>query len=212
MLQGKQYARGIRGIKLVHEALFHNFFAGMESWMGKEEKSLESPGREQKLQELQAALDAKDLKEAMQTAQELEQDHLSTVQEAIEDFQKVGREQSETFAFWNNFLYGSDILLHLLRAEREANFELHLIATCEAIPWFTAAGRSTYAKFVPVYVADMKALEQAQPESYRHMCNSGFTVRRSENHKFNCIAANQALQQTVNKDGKSKGGVIGLTL
>jgi hypothetical protein len=43
--------------------------------------------------------------------------------------------------------------------------------------WFTAADRSTYAKFLPVYVANMKALEQAQPESYRHMCNSGFTVR-----------------------------------
>jgi small-conductance mechanosensitive channel len=76
--------------------------------MGKEEKSLESPGREHKLQELQAALDAKDLKEAMQKAQELEQDHLSRVQEeAIEDFQKVGREQSETFGFLDNFLYGS---------------------------------------------------------------------------------------------------------
>ena len=30
--------------------------------------------------------------------------------------------------------------------------------------------------------------------------------------QFNCVATDKALEQTVNRDGKSKGGVIGLTL
>ena len=58
----------------------------------------------------------------------------------------------------------------------------------------------------------MKSLEKKHPLSYRYLCDGGFVVRRSTNHSFNCVATDQALEQTVNRDGKSKGGVIGLTL
>jgi hypothetical protein len=44
------------------------------------------------------------------------------------------------------------------------------------------------------------------------MCDGGFVVRRSANRSFNCVVTDQALEQTVNRDGKSKEGVIGLTL
>ena len=75
-----------------------------------------------------------------------------------------------------------------------------------------AAGRRTYTKFLPTYIADMKALEEQQPDSYQHMKNGGFVVRRTDYHGFNCVATDQVLEQTVNRDGKSKSGVVGLTL
>ena len=37
-------------------------------------------------------------------------------------------------------------------------------------------------------------------------------VRRSASRSFNCVASDQALEQTVDREGKSKGGGVSLTL
>ena len=138
--------------------------------------------------------------------------NLSAFQEIITKFRAHGREKSETFLYWDNFLQGADILLHLLRAERSGDFELHLNAVCMTLPWFRAADRHNYAKYVPIYVAGMKALENLHPESYQHMAQGGFVVRYTEEHSFNCVATDMALEQTSNREDKSKGGIIGFTL
>ena len=212
MLQGKQYARGIRGIKLILEALLRILFTSVESWMQNKGEKLISPEFEEKLQALKEAFEANDVNSAIHLSEEIEKNHFHMIQKVISDYRQAGREMSETFVFWDSFLEGAYTLLHLLRAEREANFELHLNAVCESIPWFQAAGRNTYAKFVPTYLADMKALEETHPESYEQLSQGSFVVRRSVNNNFNAVATDQALEQTVNKEGKSKGGVIGLTL
>ena len=112
----------------------------------------------------------------------------------------------------DDFLLGGDLLLHLLRAEHDANFDLHLNTICEVIPWMHAAGRHTYAKFLPMYIANMRALAQKHPDSYQHMQSGGFVVRRTDNHRFNYVATDQTLEQTANRDGKSKGVVVGFIL
>ena len=61
-------------------------------------------------------------------------------------------------------------------SEHEANLELHLSCMSEAIPWFGAAGRMSYAKYRPVYTAEMKTLEKSQPDSYKFMKDGGFVV------------------------------------
>ena len=212
ILQGHQYSRGLRAILLVHEALFRIFMTAMESWLNMKGNSLGAHTFNIKLQKLSEAFDAKDQAAAMDLVEDLEKEDFSTFQNAIEHFKEAGCKQSETFALWSHFLDAGGILMRLLRAEREGNFHLHLSAMCETIPWLWAAGRNTYAKYIPTYVSDMKALQKEHPETYEHMCNGGFVARRSLNKNFNCVATDQALEQTVNRDGKSKGGVIGLTL
>jgi hypothetical protein len=211
MLQGKQYARGIRGMKLVSEALFRNFFTSFELWLKDQNMDLQLSVCIDKVRDLQNAIHTRD-QELDSLIEHFEENVLPNIEEALEKFRRVGRDSSETFTFWVTFLDGIDILLRILRAERSADFQLHINATCEAVPWFWAAGRSTYAKYVPTYVSDMKALEYTHPESYDHMISGGFVVRRSQNHAFNCVSTDQALEQTVNREGKSKGGVIGYTM
>ena len=58
------------------------------------------------------------------------------VTETIESFKQKGREMSATFRFSLNFLEAGDILLKLLRADREADFEMHLDAVYNTIPYF----------------------------------------------------------------------------
>jgi hypothetical protein len=72
---------------------------------------------------------------------------------------------------------------------------------------------SMYKKCVPMYihVAEIKRLETTQSKSYKHLLEEEFEVRRTQNYNFNSVATDQELQQTGNRDGKSRGGVNGLT-
>ena len=66
--------------------------------------------------------------------------------------------------------------------------------------------------FSPVYITEMKTLEEEHPESNRFLQDRGFVVFRSGEHTFNCISTDQTLEQTINHETKSQGAVVGLTL
>lgn len=213
MLQGKQYSRGIRGLKLAQDALTRLFTCSMSSWAATERgQSVPSAEGKRLLSDIVHAFAMQNKVLVKALMDEFERDHLPDISHMTGEFRRHGREQSQTFAYWDSFLYATDILLQLLRAEKEGDFELHLSATQETIPWIRAAGRHVYARFLPIYLSDMKKLEQQQPASYQHLKNGGFVVRRSDNHAFNAVASDMALEQTINKEGKGKGGVVGLTL
>lgn len=38
-----------------------------------------------------------------------------------------------------------------------------------------------------------------------------WTVQRQQNYGFSSIAADQTIEQTCNRDSKTKGGIVGLT-
>ena len=211
MLQGKQLARGVRSIKLASEALFRLFWKAMQSWLEKQGQCAMTEEQEQLLRDVQHAFHGNDKATAQQFIGEVETE-LHEIQKKIQKFTNEGVKQSATFGYWIMFLNGADLLLRILCSEREADFQLHLNCMCEVMPWFRAAGRTNYSKYMPVYVAEMKALEHEQPEAYTFMQQGGFVVRRSEHRSFNCVASDQALEQTINREGKSQGGVVGFTL
>ena len=57
----------------------------------------------------------------------------------------------------------------------------------------------------------MVTLQQKQPKFYQYLRDGGFVVRLSS-MRFNAVATEQALEQTINREEKSQGGVIGFTL
>lgn len=120
-------------------------------------------------------------------------------------FREEGRQRSATFAYWDSFLQAGDTLLRLLRADREAKFLMHIEAVKDTVPYFVLAGRINYARYTPVYVAEMELLEEKQPLMYRHMIEGGFVVRRSKSRVFNCVPTDQALEQSINREAKSQG-------
>ena len=131
---------------------------------------------------------------------------LSAMSDMLAEFKKEGRGQSSTFAYWDSFLEAVSVLLRLLRADREGDFLLHLDAVLETVPYFHLAGRINYSRHTPAYVLDMKMLE------HNHSASGGFVVRRKGDISFNCVPTDQALEQTINREAKNDGGVIGFTL
>ena len=78
---------------------------------------------------------------ARNSAQELMANNLSAIMNAMKEFTVVGQAQSTTFTYWDDFMKGARVLLHMLRAEKDGMFDLHLNAVCESLPWFHIASR-----------------------------------------------------------------------
>ena len=211
MLKGKQYDRGVRGIRLVTEALSHLRNKSAEKWAIENGLPWITENIEQSLEDLKYSVKSLDNEITVDICKDMEDD-LVKVHETLEKFRSVGRQQSSTFTYWDSFIEARELLLRLIRAERDADFDLHLSAAAETIPYFILAGRNKYAKYTPIYVAEMKQLQQKQPDMYRHLENGGFVVRRSGRIRFNSVSTDQSLEQTINQKAKGKGGVVGFTL
>ena len=211
LLQGKHYARGLRAIKIAYEAMMHLFLAAAASYAKANDLPWLDDETMKRIQDLDVAIQERD-EDVLKTTFVDVSRRVTGVMETICKFKEHGRKQSSTFAFWESFLEAGNTLLRLLRADREANFQLHLDAVLEAIPFFHLAGRVNYARYTPVYVSEMKSLETAQPDMFQHLMNGGFVVRRKQETTFNCVPTDQALEQTINREAKSDGGIIGFTL
>lgn len=99
----------------------------------------------------------------------------------------------------------------MLKAERDGEFELHLKCVYDTLPYLTAAGKHLYAKWIPIYLRDLLQLKQSYPEMYQFLQRGNFVVKKTNEKKFNCVASDMALEQSINKDCKSSSGVIGFT-
>ncbi|KAK9958556.1 hypothetical protein ABG768_010669, partial [Culter alburnus] len=125
LLQGKQLARGVRSIKLASEALFRLFWQAMQSWLEKQGQCAMTEAQEQILRDVQHAFHGNDKATAQQLISEVETE-FPEIQKRIQMFINEGVKQSATFGYWLMFLNGADLLLRILRSEREADFQLHL--------------------------------------------------------------------------------------
>ena len=101
--------------------------------------------------------------------EQLEANQVVIFQNILLKFSEAGRSQSSTFSFWDTFINEVETLLRLLRAEHDCLFELHLNAVCEVIPWFRAADRTNYVKYLPLYVHDIKSLRE-EHQSPTNIC------------------------------------------
>ena len=140
LLQGKHYARGIRGLKIAYEAMMHLYLSSLETYA----KANNLPWLDEKattvIKELALVIQERD-DANLRTIYADIASQVSRVMETISKFKEYGRKQSATFAYWDNFLDAIGILLRLMRADREANFLLHLDAVLEVIPFFHLAGK-----------------------------------------------------------------------
>ena len=76
-----------------------------------------------------------------------------------------------------------------------------------------AYDRTNYSRYQPVYWCDMmsRALKDRHPAAHEAFQAGDFVVQRSGN-AFSQVAVDQTIEQTINRDTKSKGGIIGFSL
>ncbi|CAH3151980.1 unnamed protein product, partial [Pocillopora meandrina] len=105
-----------------------------------------------------------------------------------------------------------DVLELLFWAKREGNWELHLECIKAVIPWLFAYDHTNYARYLPVYLVHMLELPDTHPDTYSMLSQGDFGVQRTTSHGFSQLPVDQTIELTLNRNTKTKGGVIGFSL
>ena len=121
------------------------------------------------------------------------------VTEAFERYKATRRTVSKMFAYWEEYLAMVNILVHFIKAEQTADWDLHLTTVAAMLPHFFAMDRQNYARWLPIYLADMNSLAAAHPRVYEKFMSGGHAVSRSS-HPFAQVWTDMALEQSINAD------------
>ena len=100
------------------------------------------------------------------------------------------------------------IMMIYVRAEREADWSLHLWAMWQMIPYFFAAGHVNYAMYGLYYLRSMERL----PENVFKRFLNGEHVMRHNPGVWNGILSDMFIETTFMRYGKGPGGLVGVTL
>ena len=142
----------------------------------------------------------------------LEADSVHQLLKDYENYVKMKCRGNYMYAFWTSYLEMVQLLLLFLRATREGNWELHLSSIRDMIPWFFSYGRINYSRYLPIYYLEMIDLQTTHPFVHGHLLDGEFAVKRQDDHGFALTACDQVIEQTYNRDSKTKGGLTGITL
>ena len=91
-----------------------------------------------------------------------------------------------------------EIILGLLRSSREGDFMLHLASTRAMIPWCFSYDRLNYARYLPIYYAQMS--NRDHPVCMLTLCKGGVSVQLGGINPFGKIPVDQTIEETINKD------------
>lgn len=118
------------------------------------------------------------------------------------------KEASITFKYYHELIQH---LIHInlfVRSLREANFDLFLSSLEKLCPLFFALDHVHYARWVPVFIHDLKLLKTKDPELF-NLFQRGYFVVKKTGTKYSKMGFDQALEQ-CNKDIKSSSGISNL--
>ena len=101
------------------------------------------------------------------------------------------------------------VILLLIRAIREANFELYCRALSELLPYLFANNNVHYARWLPIHLKDLLTLEEKHPRLAEEFNNGKFVVHKSS-RDYSAMAIDQAHEQ-ANAVIKGDGGAVGVT-
>ena len=88
-------------------------------------------------------------------------------------------ENSPMFMVFRHYMGMVLEMLMFIRAVRTANWELHLEALEIFTKYFFAHDRLNYARMIPVYLAEMKALSNTDPEIYAEFKGGNWVVNKN---------------------------------
>jgi len=206
VMAGRQYNRSLRTHKYIYEALFRLLWAGFLLWL-KEQQPTQMNQIDQLLELLSDLLDT-----SRQSSKYEETLNHELFLQMLEHFEKYCEHLRHTngplSALWMSYFdMVGGVLLALIRSSREGDWNLHMAAVRGMIVWCFAYDRQNYARYLPVYYAEMSQLRNDHPEVLQHFLEGEFSVQLGEKNPFAKIPLDQTIEETANRDTKVAGGV-----
>ena len=209
VFEGRQYNRGVRFHKIMYEALYRRIWEGFNVWCA--ETYPEDMAQYHALTE-----------DLLGTCTELSGERLNELL-AKPHFEEINKkfgmylsflrtDNGDLSNFWMSYVVMVEILLGLIRASREGNWDLHLLKIEQMIPFCFAYGKTNYARYLPIYLHDMKVLPIEHPKLHQYFVQGGFSAQIGNDNTFGRIPIDQTIEETVNKDTQTPGGTKGFSL
>ena len=105
-----------------------------------------------------------------------------------------------------------DVVLGLLRASREGNWDLHINAIRNMIPGRFEYDKVKYARYLTTYFAQMTNLPKSHPHVYKYLKPGQFSLQLTSNYPFEKITVDQSIEVTVSKDTHTPTETAGFSL
>ena len=182
VLTGKMYNRGVRVHKYIYEALMRLAWKQFALWVNEVHPNKLPAVR---ALEEQVAEVANDITQRSHDAilQSTGFGEIHRLWDAFKDHLRSSNgEQSKFWMLYVDIV--NNILLALIRASREGNWLLHLHAIRAMIPWCFAHDKVNYARYLPVYLAEMINLQTDHPDVQQGLMAGHFSVQLSEGSTF----------------------------
>ncbi|XP_064094761.1 uncharacterized protein LOC135207056 [Macrobrachium nipponense] len=118
-------------------------------------------------------------------------------------------QESRTTKLWvENLIKPVMLMMMFVRAEREADWPLHLFCVKEMLPYFFGDGHFNYARYCLYYLRSMEKLSGPVLQDFLQ----GKHVTRHQPGLWNAIWTDMFIESTFMRFGHSPGGIIGITL
>ena len=184
LMKEKSYNRGIRAHKLCLEVFFRLMWNAFLVWYESQDR---------KIPEELVLCKIADCVRAVESGKENACDIFRKVEADVTEltslfgaFKLENQAKSKLFAFWDEYMAMVSCLLQFLKAERTGDWKLHLSSIAAMLPHFFSMDRQNYARYLPVYLADMQQLELKHPDVYNEFAAGGHSISRTGHpfHKF----------------------------
>ena len=78
------------------------------------------------------------------------------------------------------------------------------------LPWMHTYGRQNYSRHLTYNLCTQQNLEKTHPNIYKEFLTGNFSMQRKLG-SFNKVPSDQLIEQTINKDQKGLGGIVGFS-
>ena len=123
--------------------------------------------------------------------------------------EKFKQEMNPIQKFLFIYIKQFETILLFLRATRDRDIDLHLVATESLIKYFFAHDHLKYARLLPMYLATMQNVKTNYPRLWSEFSKGNFCVTKSK-VKFTSIAPDHGIEHE-NRKMKVAGGIVGIT-
>ena len=113
---------------------------------------------------------------------------------------------TRTAMLWLQYLDMVSILQRFIKAERVANWKLHIQTIQDMLPYFAASGHSLYAKSAYVYLQIMLCLPETRPDAHRKFME-GYQVVRCSDRFWTGLSPDLIIEQVLLRSIKTHDGL-----
>ena len=133
-------------------------------------------------------------------------DILDMILTKVTEEQKSRKAVSRTAALWLQYLDMLDMLRGFLKAERTGNWEMHMQAVSQMLPYFATSGHNHYTQSASLYLQSMKNLNVEHPAVYKAFASGYHVVRRSDRY-WAGLSTDLIIEQVLMRSLKTTGGL-----